>query len=177
MAKIGGATFLLAALSSPICGWLSDRWISSGATVTRVRKTFMGVGMICNGAFLVGCAGAPDKLLVALLLLSGASFGLVSSNLNAITQTLAGPHAVGRWMGAQNFVANLAGAVAPALTGFLVGPTEQFYWPFLITSVIAWIGAAHYVFVVGPVETVVWKMQPSAITPAASFGGSSVRRP
>jgi ACS family D-galactonate transporter-like MFS transporter len=177
MAKIGGATFLLAALSSPICGWLSDRWISSGATVTRVRKTFMGVGMICNGAFLVGCAGAPDKLLVALLLLSGASFGLVSSNLNAITQTLAGPHAVGRWMGAQNFVANLAGAVAPALTGFLVGPTEQFYWPFLITSVIAWIGAAHYVFVVGPVETVVWKMQPRAITPAASFGGSSVRRP
>src|SRR5229473_4457176 len=28
MAKVGGATFLLAALSSPICGWLSDQWIS-----------------------------------------------------------------------------------------------------------------------------------------------------
>jgi ACS family D-galactonate transporter-like MFS transporter len=177
MARIGGATFLLAALSSPICGWLSDRWISAGGTVTRVRKTFMGVGMACNGLFLVGCAGASNKLLVALLLLSGASFGLVSSNLNAITQTLAGPHAVGRWMGAQNFVANLAGAVAPALTGFLVGRTGQFYWPFLITSVIAWIGAAHYVFVVGPVGTVVWKMQPKAVASPASFGESSVRRP
>jgi len=179
MSKIGGATFLLAALSSPICGWLSDRWISAGATPTRVRKTFMGVGMACNGLFLVGCAAAPDKLLVVLLLLAGASFGLVSSNLNAVTQTLAGPHAVGRWMGAQNFVANLAGAVAPALTGFLVGPTGQFYWPFLITSVIAWIGAIHWVFVVGPVETVVWKMQPKAIAPdvSAGIGGSSLRVP
>ena len=71
MARIGGATFLLAALSSPICGWLSDRWISAGATATRVRKTFMGVGMICNGLFLVGCAAAPDRLLMSLLLLDG----------------------------------------------------------------------------------------------------------
>ena len=157
MSKIGGATFLLAAMSSPICGWLSDRWISGGATPTRVRKTFMGVGMACNGLFLVGCAAAPDKLLVVLLLLAGASFGLVSSNLNAVTQTLAGPHAVGRWMGAQNFVGNLAGAVAPALTGILVGRTGHFYWPFVITSVITWVGALQWVFVVGPVEPVVWE--------------------
>ena len=174
MARIGGATFLLAALSSPICGWLSDRWISSGASVTRVRKTFMGAGMVCNGLFLVGCAAASDKLLVVLLLLAGASFGLVSSNLNAVTQTLAGPHAVGRWMGAQNFVANLAGAVAPAVTGFLVGRTGKFYWPFLITSVIAWVGAVHWVFVVGPLEQVAWKLQriPGDVT--ASAGSSSL---
>src|SRR5258706_2322400 len=96
MSKIGGATFLLAALSSPICGWLSDRWISAGATPTRVRKTFMGVGMACNGLFLVGCAAAPDKLLVALLLLAGASVGLVSSDLYAVTHSLACHYAVGR---------------------------------------------------------------------------------
>jgi len=179
MSKLGGATFFLAALSSPVCGFLSDQWISRGATPTRVRKTFMGVGMACNGLFLVGCAAAPDKLLIVLLLLAGASFGLVSSNLNAVTQTLAGPHAVGRWMGAQNFVANLAGAIAPAVTGFLVGRTGKFYWPFLITSVIAWIGAIHWVVVVGPVETVVWKMQPKAIAPdaPAGIGGSSLRVP
>jgi MFS family permease len=169
MSKIGGATFLLAAISAPVCGWLSDRWISKGARATRVRKTFMGIGMTCNGLFLVGCAAAPDLLMVALLLLAGASFGLVSSNLNAITQTLAGPHAVGRWMGTQNFVANLAGAVAPALTGFLVGRTGHFYWPFLIASVIAWVGALNWVFVVGPVEPVVWR-QPRRIVWDAHSG-------
>jgi MFS family permease len=167
MSKVGGATFLMASVSAPICGWLSDRWISAGATPTRVRKTFMGVGMACNGLFLVGCATAPDKLLVVLLLLAGASFGFIGSNLNAITQTLAGPHAVGRWMGTQNFIANLAGAVAPALTGFLVGRTGQFYWPFLITSIIAWVGVVHWVFVVGPIEPVVWKVRSKAIGPEA----------
>ena len=164
MSKIGGATFLTAAISSPICGWLSDRWISAGGTPTRVRKTFMGVGMAFNGLFLVGCAAAPDTVLIVMLLLAGVSFGFIGSNLNAITQTLAGPHAVGRWMGAQNFIANLAGALAPALTGFLLERTGQFYWPFLITSIIAWVGAVQWVFVVGAVEPVVWKT-PKTIGP------------
>ena len=162
MAKVGGSTFLMAALSALLCGRLSDRWICAGATPTRVRKSFMVVGMICNGLFLAGCAVAPDGILVALLLLAGASFGLINSNLNAITQTLAGPQAAGRWMGVQNFVANLAGAVAPALTGFLVDRTGLFYWPFLITSAITWVGALQWGLVVGPVEPVVWrKLRPS----------------
>ncbi len=159
MARIGGETFLMAALSCLICGQLSDGWISAGATATRVRKTFMVVGMVCAGFFMASCALAPKGVLVGLLLLAGASFGLVSSNLNAITQTLAGPRAAGRWMGAQNFVGNLAGAVAPALTGFLVNRTGQFYWPFLITAAVAWVGALQWIFVVGPVEPVVWKSQ------------------
>src|SRR3981081_512652 len=108
MAKVGGSPFLLAALSTLICGRLSDRWISAGASATRVRKTFVSVGMICNGLFMAGCAVAPQKALVVLLLRAGASFGLVSSNMCAMSQTLAGPHAAGRWMGAQNFVANLS---------------------------------------------------------------------
>ncbi|MCU1300018.1 MAG: major facilitator superfamily 1 [Candidatus Sulfotelmatobacter sp.] len=179
MSKVGGATFFVAAISAPICGWLSDRWISSGATPTLVRKTFMGVGLTCNGLFLIGCTAAPDRFLVVLLLLTGASLGLPCSNLNAVTQTLAGPHAVGRWMGTQNFVANLAGAVAPALTGFLVGRTGYFYWPFLITSVMAWVGALHWVFVVGRVEPVTWGVRAKAIAASIPAGveGSTLRVP
>jgi len=32
MAKVGGSTFLMAALSALLCGRLSDRWICAGAT-------------------------------------------------------------------------------------------------------------------------------------------------
>jgi MFS transporter, ACS family, D-galactonate transporter len=174
MARVGGLTFLMGALSALLCGRLSDRWICAGATPTRVRKTFMVVGMICNGLFLAGCAVAPKGFLVALLLLAGASFGLINSNLNAITQTLAGPQAAGRWMGAQNFVANLAGAVAPALTGFLVDRTGQFYWPFLITSAITWVGALQWGLVVGPVEPIVWKRK---LKPSISEIARSLQEP
>jgi len=41
----------------------------------------------------------------------------------AMSQILAGPGASGRWVGIQNAVGNLAGVIAPALTGLLVEET------------------------------------------------------
>ena len=51
MAKIGGSAYLLGACASALSGWLSDRWIVSGATPTLVRKTFVGGGSALS-AFL-----------------------------------------------------------------------------------------------------------------------------
>ena len=163
MGRMGGATFVMSALSCFICGRLSDHWICAGATATRVRTAFVVLGLTCTGLSLVGCAAAPARLMVVLLLLTGASMGMTSSNLFAVSQTLAGPHAAGRWMGVENFVANLAGVSAPALTGFMLGRTGHFYWPFLIASAIAGFGALQWIFVVGPVEPVIWKTQVNAV--------------
>jgi MFS family permease len=63
---------------------------------------------------------------------------------------------VGRWIGVQNFVGNLGGAVAPVLTGFILGKTGSFYWPFFITAVVAWIGGLSWWFVVGPLVEINW---------------------
>ncbi|HEV7220643.1 MAG TPA: MFS transporter [Terriglobales bacterium] len=165
MARIGGATFVMSALSCLVCGRLSDRLISGGGSPTRVRNTFVVLGLTCTGLFMAGCSVAPQGVLVALLLLAGASMGMTSSNLFAVSQTLAGPLAAGRWMGVENFVANLAGVVAPALTGFLLGRTGHFYWPFLITSLVTGIGALQWVFLIGPVVPVVWKPQVEVMIP------------
>jgi MFS family permease len=70
---------------------------------------------------------------------------------------LAGPLAAGRWTGVQNFVGNMAGWVAPVLTGFLVDRTGRFEWAFFITAAIAWTGALSWGLLVGPVEPVNWK--------------------
>jgi MFS family permease len=94
---------------------------------------------------------------IGLLILAMASFGASSSNVWAITQTLAGPYAAGRWTGVQNFVGNLAGIVAPALAGFVVDRTGRFFWPFAITAAVALLGALSWIFIVGPVEPVVWE--------------------
>ena len=57
----------------------------------------------------------------------------------------------------QNFVGNFAGAVAPMLTGYLLGRTGQFYWPVVIAAVVSWIAALSWVFAVGPIEPVDWE--------------------
>ncbi len=163
MAKIGGMAYLLGACFATLTGWISDRWIVSGATPTLVRKTVIGSGLALAGVFVgLACVGGPSYS-VAALVLGVVFFGVASSNIWAVTQTLAGPQAAGRWTGFQNLVGNLAGVVAPALTGLVLDRTGHFYWAFAILTAVALTGAASFVFVVGPVEQVIWhKRLPAA---------------
>ena len=157
MAEVGGAIMLTAAVSAVVSGKLSDRWIRAGATTTGVRRGFMVTGNLMTGTILMAAVIAPRDVSVGLLMLVGVGFGMASANVWAITQTLAGPRAAGRWAGSQNFIGNLSGAVAPALTGVLVDRTGHFLWPFLITGTVAWSGAAVWTFLLGPIEPVVWR--------------------
>lgn len=159
MAKITGAAYISAAIVGTICGWLSDRWIASGGTPTRVRKTFTGAGMACAGIFLLGCVPSGPALSILMVVMATVGYGICSSNVWAITQTLAGPHAAGRWTGVQNFMGNLAGMVAPALTGLVVDRTGEFFWAFVIAAAVSGLGVLCWVFFVGPVRQVDWKSQ------------------
>ncbi len=160
MAWIGGAAYLLGACCSTFSGWLSDRWIVAGATPTRVRKTFTGAGLGLAGIFLGLAAVTGSTLSVAVVILGTFFFGMNASNIWAITQTLAGPQAAGRWTGFQNFVGNLAGIAAPAITGFVVDRTGHFYWAFAILAAVALAGTLSWVLLIGPVQQVVWCQKP-----------------
>jgi MFS family permease len=167
MAKLGGTAYFLGACFSMFSGWLSDRWIATGATPSLVRKTFTGGGLALSGIF-IGLAAVSGTNYCAVALILGVIFyGVSASNIWAITQTLAGPKAAGRWTGFQNFIGNLAGVVAPALTGFVLERTGQFYWAFEITTGVALIGMASWVFLIGPVEPVIWdrKLRAAAVLP------------
>jgi MFS transporter, ACS family, D-galactonate transporter len=157
MANAGGLLFLVSAISSAATGKISDRWIHAGASPTFVRKGMMAFGHTGIGIFLVLTMLAPGRFLTAALAFTGAFLGISVCNSWAIPQMLAGPRMVGRWVGVQNFVGNLAGAVAPVLTGFLLGRTHSYYWPFLGAAVVAWIGALSWWFVVGPLDEVDWE--------------------
>lgn len=160
MAKIGAVAYLLAAAFATLSGWLSDRWIVAGATPTLVRKTFAGGGIALAGIFFgLSVVGRP-LVCVAMILLGMIFFGASTSNLWAITQTLAGPQAAGRWTGFQNLVGNLSGVVAPAVTGFVLERTGHFYWAFAILTAVALTGTMSWFFLVGQVHQVVWHKDP-----------------
>jgi ACS family D-galactonate transporter-like MFS transporter len=157
MARVGGLIFFLAAISALVGGKLSDRWITAGASVTRVRKASMGVGMIGLGISLAASAVTPGDAFIWVLAPAGIFLGMTSCHCWAVTQTLAGPQCSGRWVGVQNFIGSLGGGFAPAITGFVLNRTGQFYWPFLITALVSWLGALTWVFAVGPIKPVQWE--------------------
>lgn len=160
LAHVGGFVYLLYAASCAACGKLSDIWVSGGASPTTVRKTLATGGFFGMGLFLTVTAFTPSPAFVWTLVLTGIFMGMATSNIWAMTQSMAGPQMVGRWTGVQNFVGNFAGAVAPSLTGFLLDRTGHFYWAFFITTAIAWVGALSWIFIVGPIEPVQWSPQP-----------------
>lgn len=159
MGIFASLAFLTVAVSSVISGTLSDRWIAHGATPTRVRKTFTGLGLALSTIILAVAIVRDETAAMVLLMLACLCYGMFASNLFAITQTLAGPHAAGKWTSAQNGFGNIAGFVGPALTGWLVQRTGVFYSSFAVAAAVALTGSAIFVFGIGPIKQIQWERE------------------
>jgi ACS family D-galactonate transporter-like MFS transporter len=157
MAVLGSMPFFGVALSSIAGGWGSDLWIARGGSPTRVRKTFVAGGMLLSTLILPAAMVHDPVVCMVLLIAASLSFGLCSSNIWAITQTLAGPAAAGKWTGWQNMFGNFAGIVAPWVTGRIVDETGQFLWAFAGVCGALAVGALAYVVIVGEVKPVRWR--------------------
>lgn len=167
MGNVGGTAYGILTVSALLCGWLSDRWLARGGSLTLVRKTFTALGLALASVFCIGVelSGSDSRLAVLFLFLTCAAAGLCTSNLWAITQTIAGPHAAGKWTGLQNFAGNLSGFVSPMLTGFVVDRTGHFFWASVALGVVLLAGALSWAFVVGRVEPVDWGASGTAVGP------------
>ena len=165
-----GFVYLIAALISPAAGWLSDYWIAAGGTPTLARKTIMAGGQTLCGLCLIACAAATTQFAVLFLFLAGVGFGFSNSQTWAIAQSLAGPNASAKWTGLQNFMGNFAGILGPIIAGQLIDRTGGFFWAFTVTAIVGVLGAASWVFLVGPLKPVDWAAPTSMVLPPASTG-------
>lgn len=157
MAIFGSLPFWSMAVTSIASGWLSDAWIAGGARPTAVRKAFLIAGfLLCAASLSVVAFVTNDILCVVMLTAACASLGLYSSNAWAVTQTLAGPLAAGRWSGVQNAIGNLGGVASPALTGWIVKETGSYFWAFAAAAAMLWVGVFAYVFLVGQIAPLEW---------------------
>jgi len=157
MAIFGSVPFWGVALSSMTGGWASDLLIARGGSPTRVRKAFVAGGMLLSTLILPAALVHDPVISMSLLMAASLSFGLFTSNIWAITQTLAGPAAAGKWTGWQNMFGNFAGIVGPWLTGRIVDVTGQFLLAFVAVCVAMIIGAVSYIAIVGELKPVQWR--------------------
>ena len=159
MAVIGALAYLATAVTTTVTGWISDRAIAAGVSPTRVRKTCTITGLSLS-TIVMAVVILPNEIAsMTFLILACCSYGIFASSHWAITQRIAGPEAAGKWSGLQNCFANFAGVIAPAVTGFVVDFTGQFFWAFAVSSIVAFTGAAVYAFFLGPIEPVKWGIE------------------
>jgi MFS family permease len=157
MAVFGSLPYWGMAATSLAGGWASDRWIASGGAPSLVRKTFAGTGLFLCAALLLPAGFVADNSVSMVFLIAACvALGLFTSNVWAITQTLAGTGAAGKWTGIQNFIGNLGGVISPIIAGVIVERTGRFYLAFAAAAGVLVLGGGAYVAMLRKVEAVEW---------------------
>ena len=134
-------------------GYLADRAVQRGSSVTRVRKTAIAGGLV-GGSVIMFAAVVPEAwMALALLSLAYSSLTVAATGIWSLPADVApSSRHVGSIGGLQNFASNLAGIFTPVLIGVLVDQTGSFVAPLAVIGCISLIGAANYLFVLGKVE-------------------------
>jgi MFS family permease len=156
MAWTASWAYLLNALSALLMGWLTDRLIRGGHSPNLIYKGVMALYSVGGIACMAGVALLPATGSVAALLIFEVLAGLCSPAIYAIPQIIAGPKAVGRWVGIQNAAGGMAGLVAPAVTGILVDQTGQFSVAFAIAAAANVVGFIGWVLILPKVAPLRW---------------------
>lgn len=145
MGWYSGVSFGGMAAVAALAGWAADRLIARGWDAVNVRKGFTIAGFVAAATQTLSVFTESTGVMIFFTVFSLCGLGLATANYWALTQSLmpgALPVAI------QNTAANLAGIVAPWLTGWMIQQTGSFEAPIKATGVWLVVGICCYVFVV-----------------------------
>ncbi len=146
-------SFAGTAVVAILAGWAADWMIYRGAGAAATRRWFTIAGLLAASTEVVGALAESNQVAVFFALFSMAGLGLATANYWALTQTLIPKVAAGRIAGVQNTALNLAGIVAPVLTGWLKQITGSYTAPMQAIWVTLLIGVGAYLFLVRAPQT------------------------
>ncbi len=132
-----------------LAGAAADGMIRRGASALNTRRWFTIAGLLAASTEVFGAMSGSTSVAVFFAIFSMTGLGLATANYWAITQTLLPGVAPGRVAGIQNTALNLAGIVAPIITGWLKQVTGSYtasmqtIWVFLIIGVGAYLFLAR----------------------------------
>ena len=161
MAAVSGSAYLVNAASALIAGWAIDRYIARRGHATLIYKGSMVAGQLGALVCIPLIALASQPLALACLFLYQILTGVASPGIFAIPQILAGPHAAARWVGIQNAMGNVAGILAPALTGLLVESSHHFTSAFVAAALVGVLGLIGWTWMLPPIAPLRWQVPQS----------------
>jgi MFS family permease len=161
MVAIASWAYLLNASSALAMGWLADRWIRAGRSSTVVYKSIMAANHIAGIVCMIGMVMLPAAGSIAALFVFEIVSGCSYPGLFAIPQILAGPRATARWVGVQNAAGNVAGLIAPTITGILVDQTGLFDVAFALAAGVNVLGLIGWVIMLGKIAPIPWAQKRS----------------
>jgi MFS family permease len=156
MAELTGSAFLINALCALGTGWVIDRHIANGGSSNGIYKSIMVIGHVGSALCLVCMAFGTKPLALAGMFVYQVLCGASSPGIYAMPQVLAGPKAAGRWVGIQNSVGSLAGAVSPFVTGEIIQATGRFTNALLVAAAVMAVGVVGWTWMLPRLAPLRW---------------------
>ena len=128
-------------------GKVFDKWYAKGASITKLRRTGMGIGMFGAAFFICLCMQANTAFWAVFWL--SAFMGIYSfgaSNVWAIPSDIAPYGQAGGVGGVYNFVGNFGALIAPIVTGYLAESKYGFNGAFAVCVAFSVIGGLLFIF-------------------------------
>ncbi len=139
-------------------GWLggftSDWLYRRGWSLTAARKTCLVGGMLLSSVITFAAVVPEAWMALALFGVAYASLAFTAASIWSLPGDVAPTRAhVASIGGIQNFASNLAGVVTTSFTGVMLTITHgSFAIPLATAGLLCLLGAASYLFIVGPIE-------------------------
>ncbi len=158
MAQLASSAYLVNAVFALGTGWATDRYIRAGGSANRGYKSVMAMAHVGSVVCMLCMAMGSRPVALAGMFIYQALCGASSPGVYAICQILAGPRASGRWVGIQNSLGNLAGIVAPWLTGMIVQSTGHFQVAFIVAAAMSMLGVIGWIWMLPPLQELRWNV-------------------
>lgn len=138
-----------------MAGYWTDDLIKRGKSVTFARKLPLCLGMMLAGSIGLTEFVSSQWAVLGILSFAFAATIAASPGIWAIPGDIAPKSSyVGTIGGIQNTFSNIAGIVAPIVTGILVAKTGSFALALVVSALITVSGALSYWLVVGTLEPI-----------------------
>lgn len=147
LARVGGyalVPWLTTFLAGNAGGWVGDRLILRGMSVTSVRKLMQTVAFGMGAAPLLVLPTVTSPLLATALVTLSASCSALSLAAFGVNHLDVGPRYAGVLMGLSNTAATIPGIIGVAATGFIWQATGSFAPVFYLTAAVYVVGAIGY---------------------------------
>jgi MFS family permease len=130
-------------------GWIADWLMRRGFSPVNSRKTPVIIGLLGMVVFTVVAAETPSDTLAVAAISAALLFGASASGMSWALASVAAPGRCTASLGSiQNFGGYLGGALAPAVTGFIVQATGSFVPALLVSAMFGLVSALAYLLVI-----------------------------
>jgi ACS family glucarate transporter-like MFS transporter len=153
-------------------GFVSDRMLKAGYSLSAARKTPIVVGMLLAMSMIICNYVTADWLVVAMMSLAFFGKGIGALGWAVVSDT-SPKEAGGLSGGLFNTFGNTAGITTPIVIGYILQATGSFAGALVFVGANAAVAIFCYLFIVGDIKRVEFKQQPGAARTPAPFGAAA----